>query len=246
MELTEAKERIHILKQMSENPHLIFTKLFQGNKEEEALYRCLSIHKKAVRECITNIVSQLPAFKDTILQIQGSRLYVYMPSLKYGNHQELQPDDKIAEIDMAHKSFMMCNQFVRTYSEVMEAEYKLDRSELPTFWKNFDNFNIKTRIKNAFQAFQGSKGLHVKLFDFFFILVVPKRKIDAAVDQERKKAMKRNAYNLKVYNDKVNLRKYYLKKAPSHIELCHAKQQNIKGYLTNLGYKEENGNEQNT
>ena len=85
-----------------------------------------------------------------------------------------------------------------------------------------------------------SKKLHIRLWDFVFILIVSKKKVDAALDREIEKVNSENEYNQKYYNERIDLQNYYIENAPNHIASIRSKQNEIVDYLTRLGYQEDN------
>lgn len=239
IELQEVRKKLDVLEELTNNPELILTNLFsEGVSGSNFLYQ-VNIKGKFILDYLIEHLKTLHIFDETLLKFQSYELHIYFPSLKYGKYKQFQSEDKIIKLDIDKKTYKLCDKDIQKYSDVMEKVYELEVCELPEFWKKYENFNLKNRVKNAFMSLLTDKKLHIRVWDFIFILTVTKKKIDTALYREREKVNSKNTRNQNYYDEQVDLQNYYKENAPNHISMIQYKQKEIVNYLTHLGYKED-------
>lgn len=241
IELQEARNKLDILEEMASNSQLILTDLFSNGVSDSNFLYQVNIKGKYILDYLIEHLKRLQEFEGTILKANAYDLDVYFPALKYGEFQSFQPEDKIIEIDMNKKTYRICKGDIQKYLNVMETKYELETCELSDFWKKYEDFNFKNRLKNAYMSLFSTKKLHIRINDFIYTLFVPKEKIENAINREQEKVNKKNEQNLKYYNERIGLQNFYKENAPMQINMIHSKQHEIAKYLVQLGYKEDNG-----
>lgn len=240
IELQEARKKLDVLEELTNNPELILTNLFGegGVSDSNFLYQ-VNIKGKYILDYLIEHLKTLHIFDETLLKFQSYELHIYFPSLKYGEYKQFQSEDKIIKMNIGKRTYKLCDKDIQRYSDVMDKVYELEVCELPEFWKKYENFTLKNRVKNAFMSLLTDKKLHIRLWDFIFTLIVTKKKIDTALNREREKVNSKNVHNQSHYDEQVDLQNYYKENAPNHISKIRYKQKEIVNYLTHLGYKED-------
>lgn len=240
IELQEARKKLDILEKLASNPELIMTDLFsEGVSGSNFLYQ-VNVNGKYILDYLVEYLRTLHVFDGTLPKFQSYDLNIYVPALKHGEYKQFQPEDKIMKVNVDRRTYRLCDKDIQKYSDVMSKVYELETCELSDFWKKYEDFTFKNRVKNAFKSLTTDKKLHIRLWDFVFTLIVSKKKVDVALDREREKVNSKNEYNQKYYNERIDLQNYYMENAPNHITLIHSKQNEIVDYLTCLGYQEDN------
>lgn len=234
IELQEARKKLDILEELTNNPELILTNLFnEGVSDSNFLYQ-VNIKGKYILDYLIEHLKTLHIFDETLLKFQSYELHIYFHSLKYGRYKQFQSEDKIIKLNIDKRTYELCDKDIQRYSDVMDKVYELEVCELPEFWKKYENFTLKNRVKNAFMSLLTDKKLHIRLLDFIFTLIVAKKKIDTALNKEREKVNSKNAHNQSYYDERVDLQNYYKENAPNHISKIRYKQKEIVNYLTHL------------
>lgn len=240
VELQEARKKLDILEKLASNPELIMTDLFsEGVSGSNFLYQ-VNVNGKYILDYLVEYLKTLHVFDGTLPKFQSYDLNIYVPALKHGEYKQFQSEDKIMKVNVDKRTYRLCNRDIKKYTEVMVTRYKLETCELSDFWKKYENFTLKNRVKNAFRSLTTDKKLHIRLWDFVFTMIVSKKKIDATLNREIEKVNSKNEYNQKYYNERIDLQNYYIENAPIHITSIRSKQNEIVDYLTRLGYQEDN------
>lgn len=239
IELQDARKKLDILEKLTNNPELILTDLYsEGVSGVNFLYQ-VNVKGKHILDYLVDYLKTLHIFDGTFPEFQSCDLNVYVPALEHEEHQQFQFKDKIMKINIDKKTYKLCDRDIQGYLDVMSKIYKLQICELSDFWMKYKNFTFKNRVKNAFKSLINKKNLHIRLWDFIFILFVSKKKINAALDREIEEVDSRNKCNQKHFNKQIDLQNYYIENAPSHITTIRSKQNEIVNYLTRLGYEED-------
>ena len=239
IELQEARKKLDILEKLTNNPELILTDLFSNSVSDNNFLYQVNVNGRYILDYLVDYLKTLDVFNDSFIKLQSHDIHIYIPSLKYGEYQNLQSDDKIMKIDIDNRTYRLCYESIEKYTDTMSKEYKLEICELSDFWKKYENFGFKNRVKNAFMSLTTDKKLHIRLWDFIYILIVSKKKVNAALNREREKVNRKNERNLKYYNEHVDLQNFYKENAPMQIDMIHKKQKEIITFLNQIGYKEE-------
>ena len=240
IELQEARKKLDILEKLASNPELIMTDLFsEGVSGSNFLYQ-VNVNGKYILDYLVEYLRTLHVFVGTLPKFQSYDLNIYVTALKHGEYKQFQSEDKIMKINVDKRTYRLCDKDIKKYSNIVSKVYNLETCELSDFWKKYEDFTLKNRVKNAFKSLTTSKKLHIRLWDFVFILIVSKKKVDAALDREIEKVNSENEYNQKYYNERIDLQNYYIENAPNHIASIRSKQNEIVDYLTRLGYQEDN------
>ena len=230
---------LDILERLVNNPELIMTELFtEGVTDCQFLYQ-VNVNGKYILDYLNEYLKTLPVFNDTDIQIAHCLLYISVPALRCERYPRLQIKDRILIVDIYERTYEFYKYDIKTYTDEMNNDYELKTYELSKFWKKYENFTLKNRIKNAFLSLTTNKSLHVRLSDFVFILFVSRKKIDDAVNNERKEVEKNNKWRREDYERNVALQNFYKKYAPDHIAMIRSKQKEITDYLSSIGYSEK-------
>lgn len=238
IELQEARKKLDILEKIANNPELIMTDVFSEDTESINFLYQVKINEKHILEYFTDYLGTLHIFNNTLLKFRDNTLNIYVPELNY-KCEQFKSEDKIIKVNLGKKVYKVCCNDIQKYSDVMATVYELETCELSDFWKKYENFTFRNRVKNAFKTLITDKKLHIRLWDFVFTLIVSKKKVNAAVEREREKVNNNNKNNQKLYNKQIELQNYYIKNAPNHIDSIHSKQNDIAKYLISLGYQED-------
>lgn len=157
IEIQEARQKLDRLEELTSNPQLIFTDLLnQGSDDYNFLFE-VNIHEKRYSEYIPEYLQTIDVFENTTIDVWGTELRIYVPSLKFGEHQSLQPNDRILEIDLHKKNYNCCEMPIKDYTSALEQEYELEICELSDFWKKFEDFSFKKRLKSDFRTWHLTK-----------------------------------------------------------------------------------------
>lgn len=239
IELQKAKEKLDMIEKLANNPELILTDLYsEGLSDSNFIYQ-INVKGKYILEYLTDYLKKQSVFNGAIIKLEYRKLNIYIPALKHGDFQEFQSDDKIMEIDIEKRAYVLCDDFLNKYKRVMDANYNLEVCELSDFWKQFEDLSLKSRIKNAFKELTSKHKLSVKLSNFLFFFIVREKMIQASLNKEKRRIDDKNKYNANTYNSNIELQKIYNEKAPDQIEKCLAKQKDLEQYFSRLGYKED-------
>lgn len=239
LELKEAREKLNIIERLSKEPQLVFTDLYKkGTQDCNFLYQ-VNVQGKYILDYFIDHVKTIPVFDNTIPKIEHSDLVVYVPSLQDEKHNKYKSKDKILEIDLEDRTFIVCEEDLNEYLDVMNSKYELKTYGLDDFWKKYENFSFKKRVENAFISLTtNQKRFRTKVADFAFHFIVSKKKINNVLQREKEKVEKKNEYNRKRYDENISLQNFFTKNAPEHLEKAIAKQKEIVDYLIKLGYSE--------
>lgn len=253
IELNKAIENLNILEKISDTPDLIFTDLFDSNDKNINIHTSnffcqVNIEGKYFYKYIVECLEKLPIFADSTLKCSSGKLVVYVSQLKDNdkNNEDMTRYagffalDKIMEIDFARKEYTKCDEAVLNYTTVINKKYELETCELSEFIKRYEDYTLLKRLRTAFLSFTSSKKKSVCLVDFVFNLTVSTKKLEKVVNAEKRKLTQRNEYYKEDYERKKALQKFYVEKAPSHINMIHTKQDEIANYLNNKGYSDIN------
>lgn len=238
IEIKEARRKLDLLEEVPCNPKLIFTDLFTKDSDDHNFLFQVDIQGKQFSEHIPEYLQEIEVFTDTIISVWGTELHIYVPSLKFGEHQNLQPDDRILEINLRKKTYDCQEIPIKDYTSALEQEYELEICELSDFWKKFEDFSFKKRLKSAFSYLKSDKKLYRRLFNFVFVLTVSRKKVDTALNREKENIIRKNKRNLHFYKERTELQNFYKENVPAQIEKIRGKQEEIKKYLRGLGYTE--------
>lgn len=236
VELQKAKRKLELIERLEKEPELILTDLYEKDDNVVNLLYQVDIKGEYILYFLQNCLSNLPVFDGTSLKFHGDNLYVIIPALKYGKYKEYQSDDRILELDLAKKEVLVLNKFLKEYQEIIDEDYRLEVSELDDFWKKYENFGFKNRLKLSVESFTKKKRFGVKVSDFFFMLTVPKKKIETKLETEKEKVRDKNKHNKECFENNIARQEYYAKNAPKHTSNAISKQNEIVYYLEKLGY----------
>lgn len=238
MEINEARKKLDMLEQLAGHPELIFTNLYKKGVHDGRFLQEITMDSMDIGDYLASIIKKIDVFQDTRLNVKNSNVHVYIPRLKCEKLKQFQPDDQIATIDLQNHAYCLCNRYVNSYKEVLNETSEFTKVELAEFWKQFENLTFSKRARNAFNSLKAETKLRIKLANFVYSLVVSKSKIENALERERKRVDDLNQNRQECYNRSVELKAFYEKYAPEHIEIIKQKQQEIAGYLEELGYEE--------
>lgn len=236
IEIQEARKILDILEQIANNPQLILTDLFSKDSNTYSLLYEIDMQGKRYSEYIPEYLQFLDVFSDTIIGVWGDSLHICVSSLKHGDYQD---KDRIINIDLSKKTYRFHHETINNYTSIMEKEYKLETYELSDFWKKFENFTIKKRLKGAFSSLVSDKKFHVRLSDFIYLLIVPRKKIDYTLAKVKEENREKNERSLYFYNERIALQNFYKENASAQIEKIRRKQEEIAEYLKSIGYVED-------
>lgn len=239
IELTEARNQLNNIDKLVQNPELILTNLFfNGETNDKILYKLITINNKSILSYLIDYLKTLDIFEGCIFKLFGYELTILIPSLKYGEHKEFQPDDRLIKISISDKTYKVCKTSIEHYNEVINKTYELETNELSDFWKSLENFNFKNRLRLLRKSLTSNKKLLIKLSDFS-ILFISKNTVNKALEVEKNKLNRKNDSNLKHYNKLITSQNSYKKYAPEQIKIIKEKQQLIANYLISCGYNED-------
>ncbi len=236
VELQKAKEKIAIIEKIEQNPELIFTDIYDEDDMILNFLYSVNIDGKYIYHYFIEQLQKIPALKGVELDFHGDDLYLYTEGLKYGEYASYQDDDKLLEIDLCSKTFVVCKKFLERYQNLME-DCKLKVEDLDAFWKQYENFGFKGRFKLMKKSFSSKKRFFVKIQDFFFLITVSKGKINKRLNEEKEKIAKRNERNKEHYDKDVKQQQYYLENAPEHTAKACSRQNELIHYFESIGYK---------
>ena len=240
VEISEARKKLDMLERLPDCPELVFTDLYQQDAHCWAFLHEITMDNADMRTYLAGIIQKIDAFRDVRIRVEGSNVLVFIPSLKCGKFQQLQPDDQIAQINLRNHTYCLYDSCVNSYKEVLNETPELVKFELDKFWKQFENLTFSKRIRNAFHSLteKGKGKLRTRLINFVYSLVVSKSKVENALERERKRVEYLNQNRQECYERAVERKAFYEKYAPEHIEIIKTKQREIAGYLEGLGYQE--------
>lgn len=238
IEIQDAKQKLEIMEQIAENPEIGLSKELKRVASKCDFLRQITIEGKRLCDYIKEYLETIAAFDGCIICPDARLFYIYVPSLKMDKHSSLQEDDCIMEIDLDEQTFQFKTYPIKEYECVMNASYSYEDTELSEFWKTYEDFSVKNRIKIAIKAACEKKALGVKIMDFFYILFVPRKYVDAKVNKAKESVKAKNDANKKQYDRNIAKQDFYKKYAPGQIELIKQKQKEISEFLLGFGYKE--------
>ena len=100
IELIEARNQLNNIDKLVKNPELILTNLFiNGENNDKILYKLITINNKSILSYLIDYLKTLDIFEGCIFKLFGYELTILIPSLKYDENKEFQPDDRIVKID---------------------------------------------------------------------------------------------------------------------------------------------------
>lgn len=236
IELQKAKEKIAIIERIKDNPELILTDIYDEDDLILNFLYSVNVEGKYIYDYFKERLQKLPALQDVKLDFHGDDLYIYSKGLKYGEYASYQEDDKLLEIDLCSKTFVICGKFLERYQNLTE-EPKLETKELSEFWKQYENFCFKSRFRIIGKILTAKKNLFVKIGDSLFLLTVSKKKIDGKVNAEKEKIAKKNERSKERYEKDVKQQQYYVEKTPEHTAKALSKQNKLVAYFESIGYK---------
>lgn len=149
IELQKVKKIINILENITNNTLLIFTDLYNDQYCDNFLYQ-ININGKYIFDFLLEQLNTLKIFDNSILDFENHHLHIYISSLKYGKYQKYNFKDEIMNIDLYKKTYKLCNDSIKEYTDIMEKEYNLEICELPDPWRRYESFNFKNRLKMHF------------------------------------------------------------------------------------------------
>lgn len=243
VELKEARKILDTMEYLGDNPELIMTDLYKDGIDYHNFLTNVNINGKTIIEILFQYLQSLDVFEGCIVYgadhsiVYSDRIFIYVPSLKCGNNQGFITDDKIMIINVDDKSYKLSSKAIDDYVDSINEKYDLMSFELSPFWKKYENFNLKNRIKNAFLSLRSSKKMHIRLWDFIYILFCSRKKIDSCVDKEKEKVRVKNESELKYYNERIERQNILKENFPEHIDMIRDKQNKIAGFLTSIGYR---------
>ena len=238
IEISEARKKLDTLERLPDCPELVFTDLYQQDAHCWAFLHEITMDDADMRTYLADIIQKIDAFRDVQIRVEGSNVLVFIPSLKCGKFQQLQPDDQIAQINLQNHTYCLYDSCVNSYKEVLNETPELVKFELDKFWKQFENLTFSKRVRNAFNSLMAKGKLRTRLANFVYSLVVSNSKVENVLERERKRVGYLNQNRQECYNRKVELKAFYEKHAPEHIETIKTKHHEIDGYLKELGYEE--------
>ena len=238
IEIGRAKELLDLAEKISDKPELIFSELFKGGVDEKNFLFMLNINGEYFEKYLMRYFESLPMFQNCSLALYSEELHVYVPPLKSVKCHHSQLEDKIMRVNLQNKTYKLCNSSIERYKEIMDEKYELTACELSDFWKRFEDFSFKKRLKTAFSYLFSDKKLYIRLCDFVYVLVVSRNKIDAITNIQKENISSTNERNLKNYTEKIEKQNFVLEHAPAQIEKILAKQEEIAAFLRKMGYQE--------
>lgn len=236
--IQEAYKKLDVLQQMADNPQLIMTDLFsKGVSDMNFLYQ-VNINGKYILDYLKEHLQKIPVFKDCIVEIKGTDVYVDISGLKFGKYSNLQNNDHVIKFNIDDKEYRIISDGVIKYQHVMSKTYELEAHDIDGYWRQFEDLSLISRIKKAFASLRSSKKKYVRIQDFFFWLYLPlkKSKVTGALQKQYDKVESNNKWAKERYEEDIAKQKFYLENAPKQIETIIKKQQEIVRYLNELGY----------
>lgn len=239
VDIKEARRKLDLLEKLANNPSLIMTDLFNDGVEGGNFLYQVNIDGKHISDYLKEHLCSLDVFKDLSLKFSSYELSVCMPGIeKLHNtgHTLIASEDRIVYINIKQHTYSITNATKR-YTSVMNTKYELKVDELSDFWKRYEDFCFKSRIRNAINSFSNeNKSFFVKVQDFFFNLFVSADKVKNAYKREFDRVTRNNSWHEKQYNRELARQMLYNQYAPEHIKLIRKRQESISKYLDDLGY----------
>lgn len=238
IEIQEAKRKLEIMEQIAKNPALGLTEMLHDAADKCDFLRQITINEKRVCNFIQEYLKTIDAFQECIIKPDSRLFFIYIPSLKHSEYSTLQEDDCIMEMDLDCRTFRYHMYAIKNYEYVIKSSYTYEETEISDFWKPYEDFTFKNRIIATINATRKNTTLGVKIIDFFYILFVPKKQVEAKVKAAKERTKAKNDANKKQYNKNMERQNFYKTYAPAHIEKIKKKQKEISEFLLSLGYKE--------
>lgn len=243
IELQEAKHKLDILEHLADKPELIITDLFTLETDGDNFLLQININGKYILDYLVEYLKKIEVFKNTKLRLSSYDLVVEVSPLEFRGERNIRTiysNDVIMNIYPSNRTFEFCNRCIDNYVSVMNEKYELKHYELGDFWKKYEDYTLKKRLKEAFSSLTNkNKKVRIRISDFLSFLFVSKKTINKALDREYKRVDERNQSCEEQYYRNVTMQDFYKEKAPNHISEIKSKQTEIANYLIGLGYTEK-------
>lgn len=239
IELNEARKKLDIIEQLTNNPQLILTDLYSDDISGRNFLYQINVHGKYIMDYLREHLMSIHPFTDCVIKNDSSTFSFYLPALKENQYLKYEGDDLIARISVDDKTYKIFSDCVSKYEEVMTKEYTLTEVQLSNWWKRFTDLSIKNRLHQAYDVIHSDKKILVKILDLRFWLIMTnkrRKQIAEALEREYNKINQSNIWHKKEYDKHIDIQKYYLEQAPTQIEKIRTKQKEIEEYLKTLNY----------
>lgn len=225
------------------------TEFFAEDSEESFnlnfLYQ-ININGVLILDYLQEYLQTLPIFNDCIVKISSNNVYIDIVGLKNDPKYDFpvfSHNDRIIKFNLSdHEYIILSNESIQRYKNIMEKSYELKIEEINDYWKQFEDLSLKSRLKKSIQSLADGKCISSKISNFCFWLYAPvmKKKINEKLKDIYEKIEICNLYLKEQYEEDIIRQKYYLNCAPAQIMKIQQKQNDILGYLKDLGYVENN------
>ncbi len=247
IEYEKAVEHLKLLRSLENDPSGIFTKLYpdcKNSTDYENFIIQVNMNGVYVKEYIYGILKDMEIFKKCRILYSGTKITVFLPGLAECSCQQLREDDKIMEIDLSGHSYRKCMDSIRNYRTIMNAEYTLKETSLPSYWQCLEKCTLRERmdVVREFKNHESWKYRCItrKISKSVYFLFSKKTDLMKKKKELEKLVGKDNATRNTEFQRKLLEQKEFRLHAPAYIAKINAMQSYIGKYLTEqCGYVKE-------
>lgn len=249
--LQVAEEKLHILKRIPTSPELILTELFSCTGYDvralnNFLLQVYTEERKPIYIVLKEYLRRIPVFGkgkgmlSYAVNFKGNSLN--MLTITVSDREDMEgmytvKNIEVARLDMAKKTFAI-RAAGQEISEKLQYIPRLEQKELDEFYKKYEDVSMANRVRNAVAAMVIDHAVHIRLKNAWFALTCPAKRLNIVVEREKGKVEEWNQYAQKRYKEELLKHARYKELAPRYQNEIRNRQESIRKYLKELGYKE--------